>query len=205
MTEKILTAIKEVKEKSKKRNVNQSFDLIINLKHLDTKKAESRINEVFTLPNSRGKDSTIALFSDTIKDADCEILKSSDIEKLAADKRAVKNFAKKIDFSLSEPKLMPVVGKALGQFLAPRGKMPKIVVGNVNSMIKNYKKSIRIKVKDSPVIHCSIGSEKLEDEKIAENINAVLDFLLTKLPKGKQNIRSVFIKLTMGKPVKIEV
>ena len=45
----------------------------------------------------------------------------------------------------------------------------------------------------------------MEDEKVAENIKAVLEFLESKLPKGKGNIASVLLKLTMSKPVKLEV
>ena len=46
----ILEKIKELKEKSKKRNFTQRFDLIINLKDIDLKKSENKINEIFILP-----------------------------------------------------------------------------------------------------------------------------------------------------------
>lgn len=106
-------------------------------------------------------------------------------------------------FFLAEAPMMPVVGKALGQFLAPRGKMPKIITGDATHLVKNLKKSVQIKIKDAPVIQCLVGSEDMPDEDVAENVEAVLEFLNTKLPKGKHNIGKVLIKLTMSGPVKV--
>ncbi|MEM5790482.1 MAG: 50S ribosomal protein L1 [Candidatus Aenigmatarchaeota archaeon] len=207
MTEKILKAIKELREKTKKRNFTQTFDLIVNLKEIDLKKSENKFTEDLILPHGKGKETKIVIFSDIIKEEDVNfpVLKGSEIEILAKNKREAKKLARKTDFFLAEPKLMPLIGKMLGQFLAPRGKMPKIITDDVKKIIEDYKKAIRIKIKDSPVIQCPVGNEKMEDEKVAENIKTVIEFLKTKLPKGEKNIAEVFIKLTMSKPVKVEV
>lgn len=205
MKEKILEAIKKVREKSKKRNFVQTFDLIVNLKDFDVKKPENKFTEDIELPYGRGKDAIIVIFSDTIKDVDCEVLSGADINELAKDKRSCKKLAKQTDFFLAEPRLMPLIGKFLGRFLGPRGKMPKVITGDVKRLIEVYKKSIRIRIKDAPVIQCIVGKEDMEDEKVAENVEAVLKFLENKLPKGKNNIKDVLIKLTMSEPIKIEV
>jgi large subunit ribosomal protein L1 len=205
MTEKILEAIKKLREKSKKRNFIQAFDLIINLKEFDIKKPENKINEDLILPYGRGEEAKVVIFSDTIKEAKAEILKSSDLEKLAKDKRSLRKLVKNADFFLAEPQLMPLIGKILGQFLAPKGKMPKIISGDIEKMVENYKKSVKIRIKDSPVVQCTIGKENMKDEEIAENIQAVINFLKERLPKGSKNIKEVLLKLTMSKPVKIEV
>jgi large subunit ribosomal protein L1 len=205
VTEKILEAIKELREKSKKRNFLQTFDLIINLKEFDVKKPENKINEDFVLPHGKGEEAKVVIFSDTIKEAKAEILRSFDLEKLAKDKRSLRKLAKSTDFFLAEPQLMPLIGKTLGQFLAPKGKMPKIISGDVEKMVENYKKSVKIRIKDSPVIQCAVGKENMKDEEIAENILAIINFLKEKLPKGAGNIGKVLLKLTMSKPVEIKV
>ncbi|MCS7105961.1 MAG: 50S ribosomal protein L1 [Candidatus Aenigmarchaeota archaeon] len=205
MKEEIIEKIKELREKSKKRNFVQSFDLIINLKEFDPKKPENKITEDVVLPYGKGKEARVVIFSDTIKNVNAEVLTSSDIEKIAKNKREVRKFVKNTDFFLAEPKLMPIVGKYLGQFLGPRGKMPKIITGNVEKLIEDYKKSVRLRIKDSPVVQCTVGKENMKDEEIAKNIEAVLEALKAKLPKGKQNISEVLLKLTMSKPIKIEV
>lgn len=205
MTEKILTAIKEAKENTKKRNFSQTFDLIISLKDFDTKKPENKISEDFILPHGRGEVAGVVVFTDSIKDADCTILTSEDVSNLSKSKRETKKLIAKTDFFLAEPKLMPGIGKSLGQLLAPRGMMPKLISGDTKSMVENYKKSVRIKIWGSPVMQCPVGKENMDDKKIEENIEAVLSFIEGKLPKRKYNIGKVLLKLTMGKPVKIEV
>lgn len=205
MNEKILAKVKELKEKSKKRNFSQTFDLIVSLKEFDIKKPENKFTEDIVLPNGRGKEASVVIFSDSTKDTDLKIYTNDMIQSLAKNKRAAKNLVKQTDFFLAEAKLMPVIGRILGAFVGPKGKMPKLVTGDVKSLVKNYKKSVRIRVKDSPVIQCLIGKEDMKDEQVVENIETVLKFLETKLPKGKNNIDKVSLKLTMGNPINLEV
>jgi len=200
----ILEKIKEVKEKSKKRNFTQRYDLIINLKELDLKKSENKIDEIFPLPKGTGKDSVISIFSDTHKIEGCRIIKSTEIEELAQNKKELKKLINETDFFLSEPKLMPIVGKHLGKILAPRGLMPKPIVGDADRMIKNSKNGIRVLVDKQPIIHTVVGSEKMDDKYVEENIKTLIKFLEKRLPKGKNNIKNVYLKLTMGEPKKIE-
>lgn len=202
---KILEAIKELRQNSKKRNFTQSVELIVNLKEIDIKKPEDRFSEDIILPNGRGKDAKVVIFSDEIKDLglDVEIIDSAKLQRMS--KREAKKLARDVDFFLAEPRLMPTIGKVLGQYIGPRGKLPKIISGDIKAMVENYKKSIKIKVKDAPVVQCLVGNESMSDEKIAENIESVLNFLENKLPKGKRNIKKILIKLTMGQPFEVKV
>jgi len=205
MNEQIVDNVKQARENSKGRNFTQSFDLIVNLKLLDTKKPENKINEIIILPKGRGKDSNITIFSENVTEGDYTLLKSDDIQRLEKNKRELKKTASDTDFFLADPKLMVEIGKSLGKILAPRGKMPKPIVGDHNEMVKRLKKSIVLKIKDSPVIQCLVGVENMKDEDIAENIEFVLNFLERRLPKGRNNIGKIMLKTTMGKPVKIEM
>jgi large subunit ribosomal protein L1 len=201
----ILESIKKVRE-SKKRNFNQTFDLIINLKEIDLKKAQNKIDEHFILPKGTGKEAFITLFSDSAKKIEgCKIIKGTEIESLGKKRKNLKKIIKETDFFLSEPKLMPVVGKHLGKFLAPRGMMPKPVAGDINKIIEGTKKGIKIKLDKQPIIHTIVGSEKMDDKDVEENIQALLAYLGKKLPGEKNNIKNVYLKTTMGHPVKIEV
>lgn len=206
MKEKILTTIKELREKSKKRNFPQTFDLIVSLKEFDINKPENRFSEDVVLPHGRGVEAEVIVFSDSVKDVDCKVLTTEDLNKLAKNKRAAKKLTGNTNFFLAEPKLMPLIGKVLGAYLGPRDRMPKLIAGeNVKTMVKNYKKSVRIRVKGSPVIQCLIGKENMKDEEIVENVEAVVKGLEMKLPKGRRNIRKLLLKFTMGEPRKIEV
>ncbi len=204
MDEKILNIVKGARSNSKKRKFSQSFDLIVNLKLLNPKKPENRISEIVVLPKGRGKDAKIIIFSDTIKGDDYKVYKSSELGKLVSDKRQLKKITGTADFFLADPALMVEIGKNLGKVLAPKGKMPTPIAGDPQTMINRYKKSIRLRVKESPVIQCLVGTESMKDEEVAENVEFVLKFLERKLPKGRNNIGNVMIKLSMGKPVKLE-
>jgi len=205
MKEKILKAIEEVRKNSKKRNFSQTFDLIVSLKEFDVKKPENKFTEDVILPHGKGEDAKIVVFSDTLKDIDCEVLTSADIEKYSKNKREARKLVKNTDFFFAEPKMMVLVGKVFGQYMGPRGKLPKVIAGDISKIVKDYKKAVRIRIKDAPVIQCAVGKESMKDEEIAENVEAVLKAIQAKLPRGIQNIRCIWLKLTMGKPIKVEV
>lgn len=207
----ILEKLKEAKEKSKKRKFTQTWDFTINLKGLDLKKPENRISLEVLLPHGRGKPVKTAVITDTMineakKVADLVISKE-ELEKLGGDKKKLKTLAKEYEWFFAEAPLMPLIGKVMGIVLGPRGKMPKPIPpkAKLEPMIQAAKKSVRIRVKDSPVIHVPVGTEDMPDEKIAENIQTVYRVVKEKLPKGLANIKSTYIKLTMGPSIKINL
>jgi large subunit ribosomal protein L1 len=204
MKEEVLEAVKKARS-GKKRGFVQSFDLILTLRDIDVKKPENRFSEILELPKGRGKEASVVLFSDATKEAGCPILGRKKIEVLGKDKRALKKLAARTDFFLADPPLMPLIGKNLGTVLGPRRKMPTVVREDVKRLVESLKKSIRIEVRESPTIQCLVGNEDMKDEEVRDNVLAVIDFLKGKLPRGIYNIRSAYIKLTMGTPVKFEV
>jgi large subunit ribosomal protein L1 len=206
----VLEKVKEAREKSKPRKFTQSWDISINLRGIDLRKPENRLNLEFVLPEGRGKENRVAVIADSLaaeakKSADLVISKA-EIESLVKNKKKIKKIADEYDYFLGEAAMMPIIGRSLGAVLGPRGKMPKPVPPKiaVEPLVKRAKGVIRIALKESPVIHATIGTEDMDDEKVAKNITAVFDFVADKLPKGRNNIKSAFIKLTMGKPVKLE-
>jgi large subunit ribosomal protein L1 len=102
---------------------------------------------------------------------------------------------------------MPLIGKELGVVLGTRGKMPKPLPPKMNleGILARAKKSIKVRLVTTPVVQISVGSESMPDEKVAKNIEAAISFIVEKLPKGKFSIRNAAVKLTMGKPVKLDM
>lgn len=205
-----LDAVKLAKKLSKKRNFVQSMDLAINLKNLDFKKPENRFTFEVQLPEGRGKKQKIVFIADTlekqIKDYVDLVIPKNEIEKLGKDKKRLKKIAKNYDFFLAEVSVMSLVGRTLGIILGPRGKMPKPIPPNIKPepIIDSMRKSVRIAVK-SPVVHIPIGTENMPDDKLIKNLEFVYNTLKEKLPKGKNNIKSIYLKLTMGKPVRVYI
>ncbi len=205
----ILSKIKEAREKAKKRKFSQTFDLVISLAGVDLKKPENRLNLDFLLPEGRGKSIKVALIADSLtaaaKDVVDLLIRKEEIDALSKDVKRLKTLAGEYDSFFGEISLMPLIGKTLGQVLGPLGKMPKPVPPNANikAFTEVARKTIKIRVTTTPVIHTIVGSEDMSDEKIEANANALVNFVRDKLPKGRNNIKAVYIKLTMGPAIKL--
>jgi len=206
--QKILDAIKKARD-TNKRNFKQTFDLAINLKNIDLKKPENKIKAEIKLPYGF-KEWKIGVFVDNLlpQTKDLEnvvVIKKEQIETYGKNKKEAKKLARSCKYFLAEAPLMPLIGKALGPFLAPKNLMPMPISPNANlkSITDQKRNVIKIQLKDSPTIHLPVGTEDMKDEEIAENIDTAVKAVLANLPKGKEQIKNLVIKLTMGKPVKV--
>ena len=203
--------LKEAKQKSKPRNFAQTWDLIFVLRDLDLKKPENRLNLEFSLPSGTGKELKTAIVTDSMttdakKHADLVITKA-EIPVLGKNKKKLRKLAREYDWWFGEAPLMPLIGKSLGAILGTRGKMPKPVPPKINieGLVKRSKSLVRIRLTTTPVIQVMVGTESMPDEEVVKNIDGVTNFVRDHLPKGNNNIKNVMIKLTMGKPVKLEM
>jgi len=206
----IIEKIKQAKEISKPRKFKQTWDFSVVLKGINLKKPENRFSSDFTLPHGRGKDVKIAVIADTManeaKKVVDTVITKDEIEKLAKNKKKLKKLVDEHIF-LCEVSLMPLVGKTMGIVMGPRGKMPRPVPPKmkIEPFVMSAKRTVRIALKETPVINVVVGSEDMPEENVAANAEAVYNHIKDKLPKGATNIRSAYLKLTMGKPMKFEV
>ncbi|KUO42225.1 MAG: 50S ribosomal protein L1 [Hadesarchaea archaeon YNP_N21] len=211
--ENLLSAIKQARETGGKRGFTQTFELSLNLKDIDLKKPESRISEEIVLPRGIGRPRKVAVFAEgelarKAKEAGADIvLGREEIESMQGDKKKAKKIADEYHYFLAQADLMPSVGKFLGAVLGPRGKMPRPIPPTADPapLIERGRKVTRIRLRDQPTINLPIGVESLSDQELAENAKIVIDTVERKLEKGFNQIASVYVKTTMGKPVKVEV
>ncbi|MBX7076145.1 MAG: 50S ribosomal protein L1 [Methanobacteriaceae archaeon] len=211
MTQEILEAVKEAKEQSKPRNFTQSVDVIINIKDLDVKRPENRFDEEVALPNGRGKEIKIGVIGDgelavQAKNAGVDlVLSKEDLEELGKDRGQAKKIANSIDSFIAQADMMPLVGRFLGPILGPRKKMPKPVPASIklDPLLDRLQSTIKVGVKQQPSIQVLVGTQDMDDQAIADNIEAVLAVLDRNLEKGRNQIKSMFIKTTMGSVVRV--
>jgi large subunit ribosomal protein L1 len=204
--QEILEAVKKAKEESKPRNFTQSVDVVITIKDLDVKKPENRIDEEVLLPNGRGKDVKIAFIADgelalLAKNAGADmVINKGELEEMGKDRKGAKKIANRHDFFVAQADMMPLVGRFLGPVLGPRKKMPKPVPATIKPepIMERLKSTVKVRIKDQPVIQALVGTQDMDDELIAANIEAVLAVLDQKLEKGRNQIKSMYIKTTMG-------
>ena len=209
ITETQLTeVIKKVKEGTKQRKFIQSVELIINFKDIDVKKGFA-LNEIVQLPKTSSPATVCVMatgdMSQKAKQANADtVIGTAELDKFATNKRESRKFINKYDFFLADTKVMPLVGKTLGQFLGPRGKMPTPVPFDapIESFLQRFRSSIKLRTRASLSISCKIGDESMEDTDLAINAHAVISAIEKKLPNGEKNIKKIMIKTTMSKPVK---
>jgi len=212
--EELQSALQKAKDISEKRNFKQSFDVIINLKDLDLKKLEHQIDAFITLPHARGKKVKIcALVGPELNEQAKQIFDSvilSDHFERYKEKKEIKKLAKSFDYFVAQANIMPKVATVFGRVFGPRGKMPNPKSGcvvppnaNLRPLYEKLQKTIRVMTKNAPLIQCGIGMEDTNPNEIVENAVTVYNTIVHALPNEKHNIKDVYVKLTMGKPVKI--
>lgn len=113
--------------------------------------------------------------------------------------------ANQYNFFVAQADLMPLVGRFLGPVLGPRKKMPKPVPASAkpDPIIDRLKNTVNIRIKNQPVIQALVGSQEMDDEQIAENIETVLGILDRNLEKGRNQIKSMYVKTSMGPVTKV--
>lgn len=193
-----------------KRNFQQSFELILKLKDVDVKKTDLNINEVVFLPNKLSELAKVCVFAagdNAVRaqraGAD-KVIENAELDRLASEKRAAKKLAREYQFFLADTSLMPKIGRVLGPYLGPKGRMPTPVPQNapLEAMLNRYRTAVRIKSRGSLSVAGKVGDESLDDSKVADNAMAVISQVERKLPNGEKNIQSMTVKKTMGKLVK---
>lgn len=203
-------AIEQVKAEPKKKFV-QSIDMSINFTGMDFNKPENRIDLEVVLPKGRGKPVRVGVIAadeliPEAKKAGDIIVSKEELEAVGKDRKKAKKIANDCEFFLCQTDLMATVGRYLGPVLGPRGKMPKPVPGSakIAPLIERLRNTVRVKTKGKflPVVHTTIGTEDMDNAALVDNANAVFNAVRDKLPGKESNIKSVYIKTTMGKAVK---
>ena len=212
--EQIQSAIEKAKSISPKRKFKQSFDIVINLTGLDLKKPEHNVDTFVTLPHSRDRKIKVcALIGAELEEQAKQVCDSfilSDSFERNKEKKNIRKIANSFDFFIAQANIMPKVATVYGRVFGPRGKMPNPKSGsivppnaNLKPLYEKLQRTVRAITKTAPLIQCPVGTEEMNVNDVADNALAVYNAVLHALPNEKHNIKDVYIKLTMGKPVKV--
>ncbi len=211
-TKTISEAIKQAKSQAGEKKFNQTVELILDIMEIDMKAPEGKIQEVVELPHDTGKPNRVCViasgeFALKAKNSQADIVvERAGLEELSGKKKELRKLATSYDVFISEAPLMPLVGRILGPVLGPRGKMPVPVAPNadISALIAKHRKTVIVRMRNQPIIQVPVGSQQMSDEDLVDNTMVVLRMLDGKLKRGLKNVRYVFIKTSMGQPVKIK-
>ena len=212
MQENIQTAIQRALDESPERKFVESVEMSITLRDVDLKEPKNRIQEEVRLPSGRGKPVKISMFAGgematKAKAAGIDVIDPSTIEDLGGNKQLARKVANKSDFFLAEIPHMGTVGRFLGVVLGPRGKMPRPVPPNVDPgmIATGLKDTSIVRSRDRVTFHTAFGSREQGIDDLTVNAVAIWERVMSKLERGAGNIRSCYIKTSMGPAIKVEV
>ena len=212
MEEKISAAIKSAIENAPERKFVESVDFAFTIKDVDLKNPNNRIQEEIRLPSGRGRVIKVAMFAGSdaarkAKAAGIHVIDPTEIEELGKNKGQAKKLANSFDFFLSEVPHMGLIGRYLGVVLGPRGKMPRPVPPVVDPAIiaTNLQSTVVVKSRDKITFQTPIGTLSQSHEELMKNAMEVYNRVTSKLERGVGNIRSLYIKTTMGPSNRVEV
>ena len=209
----ILDAIAKVKEVSPERKFKQSFDFIVNLRNINLKKPEEKIDIFLTLPYTKGKKAKICALIDQELHAQAKplfdkVILKEDFPKYT--KKEIKKLALEYDFFVAQANLMAQIATTFGKVLGPKQKMPNPKSGCVvpqSALLKpvydRLQNLVHLTTKNEAVIRVMVGKEDMKQEEVAENILIVYTALMHALPQEKNNIRSMLLKFSMGPTIEV--
>ena len=212
MEENIKQAIEQALSEAPERKFVETVEFAFTIKDVDLKNPANRIQEEIRLPAGRGRTPSIAMFAEgemaaKAKDAGIIVIDPTQIEELGGTRQKARKLARKHDFFLSEIPHMGPIGRFLGVVLGPRGKMPRPVppVADPGAIAAGLKDVAIVRSRDKITFHTVVGTRDQGIDALTQNGMEVWKRVMSKLERGPGNIRSFYIKTSMGPSIRVEV
>jgi len=199
--------LKEATEK--KRKFRQTIELQIGLKNYDTQK-DKRFSGTIRLPKEPRPSAKICVLGDEAhideaKKASMEFMSVEDLKKLNKNKKLVKKMADKYDGFLASETVIKQIPRILGPGLNKAGKFPTLLAARDSLVDKatEMRATVKFQLKKVLCMGVAVAHVEMTDREIFANIQLAINFLVSLLKKGWQNVKSLHIKGTMTKPQRI--
>merc|ERR1712180_100004 len=190
--------------KDKQRKFLETVDLQIGLKNYDPQK-DKRFSGTVKLKHVPRQKFKVCLLGDQqhcdeAKAKGIDFMSADDLKKLNKDKKKVKALAKKYDASLASDTLIKQIPRLLGPGLNKAGKFPTMIThgDKMVEKINDIKGTIKFQMKKVLCLSVAVGHVSMSEDELAQNIFLAVNFLVSLLKKNWQNVRSLFVKSTMG-------
>ncbi|MDR1262918.1 MAG: 50S ribosomal protein L1 [Oscillospiraceae bacterium] len=197
----------DLAKKTAKAKFDETIEISIRL-GVDPRHADQQVRGAVVLPNGTGKIVRVLVFAKGDKAKEAE---AAGADFVGAEERVAKIQGNWFGFDacVATPDMMGVVGR-LGRILGPKGLMPNPKSGTVTQDIARAIADIKAgkveyRVDKTSIIHCPIGKASFENEKLAENLSALMDAVVKAKPSAAKGtyLRSIVLSATMGPGVKV--
>ena len=196
-----------------KSNAKAKFDETVEFSMnlgIDPRHADQMVRGLISLPNGTGKTLRIGVFARNVKAAEAT---EAGADVVGAEDLAEKVQAGDIQFDrcIATPDMMALVGR-LGKILGPRGLMPNPKLGTVTMNVKDAVMAaksgqVEFRAEKAGIIHAGIGKASFEDDKLVQNIRALVDAVQKAKPTGAKGtyLQKAALSSTMGPGIRVDV
>merc|ERR1712107_139719 len=193
----------------KKRKFLETVELQIGLKNYDPQK-DKRFSGTVKLKHIPRRKFRVCVLGDQAhideaKAKDLPCMSSDDLKKLNKDKKKVKRLAKSYDAFLCSDTLIKQIPRLLGPGLNKAGKFPTMIthMDDMEQKVNDVRATIKFQMKKVLCLSFAVGNVEMTEEQLMENTRLAMNFLVSLLKKHWQNVKSLHIKSTMGKPQRL--
>lgn len=176
---------------------------------VDGRHADEQVRGAIVLPHGTGNSKSVLVVTKGEKlqeatDAGADFVGGDDmIEKIQKEQWF------DFDVLVATPDMMGSLGK-LGRVLGPKGLMPNPKSGTVTFDISKAVGEIKAgkveyRLDKANIVHCVVGKMSFEEDKLQENIEALVDAIVKAKPAASKGtyLRSVTLSSTMGPGLKL--
>ncbi|PVV03118.1 hypothetical protein BB560_002412 [Smittium megazygosporum] len=193
----------------KQRKFTETIELQIGLKNYDPQR-DKRFSGTVKLPFIPRPQMTVCVLVDA-HDADrakaigLPIQTVDDLKKLNKNKKLVKKLAASADAFLASEALIKQIPRLLGPGLHKAGKFPTPIThgDDIGARVDELKATIKFQLKKVLCLAVAIGNVRMKEDEVLSNIMLAVNFLVSLLKKRWQNVKSLYVKSTMGKPQRL--
>jgi large subunit ribosomal protein L10Ae len=202
-------AIKDITAKTKQRKFLESVDLQVNLKNYDPAK-DKRFAGTLRLPNICRPKMTVGIICDLqheeqAKKQNLNTLNMEDLKKLNKNKKLVKKMCSGYDAFLASESIIKTIPRVVGPYMNRVNKFPTAVAlgDNLAEKVTDLQATIKFQLKKVLCLGCCVGHVDMKEDELRQNTVLAINFFVSLLKKNWQNLKSAYLKSTMGKPFRL--
>lgn len=171
---------------------------------------EKRFVGSIRLPNKPYPRKRIALIGTAVHcqqaaAAGIDSIDTEGLKKFNKDRKAIKKWARPYDQLIASETLIKEIPKLLGPVLTKINKFPIVLSENekVVDKVNEIRSTVKYQLKKVLCMGTAVATVGMGEEEIRKNLNMSINFLISLLKKGWYNIKTLYIKTSMGKSFRI--
>jgi len=200
--EKITKSGEEVQ--GKQRNFVETIELQVTLKNYDPQR-DKRFSGTFRLPAVPRPNLKVCVLGnqqhcETAGQLQLPFMTVEDLKKFNKNKKQIKRWAKGFDAFIASDSLIKQIPRLLGPALTKAGKFPTLISGNedMREKVETVKATIKFQMKKVMCLSTAVANVNMSKDEIVLNIQLACNFLASLLKKNWQNVKTLYVKTSMG-------